>query len=107
MLSRTQVLAYVEPFDRDYLSLAALDRALELAEAAVDLDARLPQAHAELGHVLLYKRQHDGAIAEFERALALNPNFIDHRFAQVLMCANEPARAIQVLEANMRLDPFQ
>jgi adenylate cyclase len=107
MLSWTHFFAYVDPFDGDYLSPAALDRALELAETAVHLDPRLPQARAQLGYVLLYKRQHDAAIAEFERAFALNPNFIDHRYAQALMCAGEPARAIEVLEANIRLDPFQ
>ena len=41
----------------DYLRPAALDHALELAETAVDLDSRLPQARAQLGDVLLYKRQ--------------------------------------------------
>jgi adenylate cyclase len=107
MLSRTHVLAYTEPYDGDYLSSAALDRALELAETAVDLDARLPQARAQLGNVLIWKRQHDAAIAEFERALALNPNFIDYRYARALTFAGEPARAIEVLEAEMRLDPFQ
>ncbi len=61
------------------------------------LDARLPQARAQLGHVLLFKRQHDAAIAEFERAFALNPNFIDYRFGLALMYAGEPARAIEVL----------
>ena len=105
-LSQTHLLAYYEPYDGDYLSPAALDRALELAETAVRLDAHLPQARAQLGFVLLTKRQHDAAIAEFERAFALNPNFIDHRYAYVLICAGEPARAIEVLEANMRLDPF-
>ena len=107
MLSETYVYGYVEPLDRDYVNPAALDRALELAEAAVNLDARLPQAHAQLGHVLVFKRRHDAAIAAFERAFALNPNFIDNRFAFALSCAGEHARAIEVLEANIRLDPFQ
>jgi adenylate cyclase len=107
MLSWTHLNAFNEPFDGDYLSPAALDRALELAETAVHLDARLPQAHAQLGHVLVYKRRLDAAIAEFERAFALNPNFFDPRFALVLIYAGEPARAIEVLEANIRLDPFQ
>jgi adenylate cyclase len=49
MLSWTYIHAYIEPFDGDYLSPAALDRALELAETAADLDARLPQARAQLG----------------------------------------------------------
>jgi adenylate cyclase len=107
MLSWTHFGVYVEPFDGDYLNPAALDRAVELAVAAVDLDPRLPLARAQLGYVLLWKRQHDAAIGEFERAFALNPNFIDYRYAYALQYAGEPARAIEALEANIRLDPFQ
>src|SRR5262249_17735349 len=59
------------------------------------------------GCVLLFKGQHDAAIAEFERAFALNPNFIDYRYAAALIYAGEPARALQVLESSIRLDPFQ
>jgi adenylate cyclase len=106
-LSQSHLYAYFEPHDGDYLNPAALDRALELAETAVRLDAHLPQARAQLGFILLNKRQHDAAIAEFERAFALNPNFFDHRYAYLLMCAGEPARAIELLDANMRLDPFE
>src|SRR5215471_12309662 len=106
MLCSPGLTCYLEPLDCDYLAPTTLDRPLELAETAVHLDRHLPQAHAQLGYVLLYKRQHDIAIAEFERAFALNPNFIDNRFACVLNFAGEPARAIEVLEANMRLDPF-
>jgi adenylate cyclase len=107
MLSWTHCGAYLEPHDGDYLSAAALDRAFELAETAVHLEARLPQARAQLGFVLLLKRRHDAAIAEFKRAFALNPNFVDPRFAAALMFAGEPARAIEVLEANAHLDPLQ
>jgi adenylate cyclase len=106
MLARTHFHGYVHPFDGDYLSPASLDRALELAQTAVHLDPRLPQARAELGQVLLFKRQHDAAILEFERASALNPNFIDFRYALALVYVGEPARAIEVLEAIIRLDPF-
>jgi adenylate cyclase len=107
VLSRTHLHAYMEPFDGDYLSPAALDRALEMAETAVHLDDRLPQARAQLGDVLLYKRQHDASIAEYERAVALNPNFIDYRYAKALIYAGEPEKAIQVLRENLRFDPFQ
>jgi adenylate cyclase len=107
MLSWTLARAYCEPFDSDYMSPAALDRAHNLAETAVQLDAHLPQARAQLGWVLLWKRQHGAAIAEFERAFALNPNFIDNRFGEVLTYAGAPAKAIEVLQANNRLDPFQ
>ena len=51
-------------------------------------------------------RQHEAAIAEFERATELNPNLTDHHFAFVLLVAGDPARAVQTLEAQMRLDPF-
>jgi adenylate cyclase len=107
MLARAHLYAYGDPSDGDYLSPAALDRALELAQTAVHLDPLLPQARAQLGHVLLFKRRHDDALAEFERAFALNPNFIEYRYAMALICAGEHARAVEVLELNMRLDPFQ
>jgi adenylate cyclase len=107
MLSWILVYAYVEPVDDDHGSPRALDRALELAETAVHLDARLPQAHAQLGWVLLWKREHDAAIALFERAFALNSNFVDNRFGYVLTFAGQAAKAVEVLQANTRLDPFQ
>src|SRR5215831_8148652 len=109
MLARSHFQGYYEPYDGDYLSPSALDRALELAEAAVRLDPRLPPARAQLGWVLMHKRRHDAGMAEFERGFALNPNFIDHRFGWALMYVGEAARAIaviEVLEAGMRLDPF-
>src|SRR5262249_47974946 len=55
----------------------------------------------------LWKHQHDATIAGFERAFALNPNFVDNRVAPVLTYAGEPERAIEILHANMRLGPFQ
>jgi adenylate cyclase len=106
MLSGTHITAYLDPFDGDWLNPAALDRALELAETAVHLDSGLPLTHAYLGSVLLWKRQHDDAIAEYERAFTLNPNFISYGFPSLLLHAGEPARAIERLEANLRLDPF-
>ena len=60
-----------------------------------------------LGWVLVFNRQHEAAIAEFERAFALNPNYVNNRFALTLVYAGQPATAINVLQANIRLDPFQ
>jgi adenylate cyclase len=45
-------------------------------------------------------------MAEFERAFALNPNFIDYRYALALIVVGELARALEVLEAVIGLDPF-
>jgi adenylate cyclase len=107
MLSFTYVHTYIEPLDDDYDNLATLDRAHELATMAVHLDANLPEAHAHLGWVLLWRRQHETAIAEFERAFALNPNFIDDRFSYVLANAGEPERAVEACRRTCALIPFR
>jgi adenylate cyclase len=44
--------------------------------------------------------------ARSERAITLNPNFSDFRFAAALVFAGQAARAIEVVEAHTRLDPF-
>jgi len=107
MLATTYVTRYNQSWDGDHLNPAILDRAYDLASKGVQLDGNLPEAHAHLGWVLLFKRRHDAAIAEFERAFALNSNFFDPRFAHVLANAGEPARAVEMLDAHMRVDPFR
>ena len=54
-----------------------LEQAFALAQQAVALDDSLPGAHAILGYVYLWKKQHEQAIAEAERAIALDPNDAD------------------------------
>ena len=100
------MLAWISRADEDHLRPAALERAHRLARKAVQLDPNLPIAHASLGNVLTFEGQHDQSIAEFEKAIALNPNFTDWRFGTTLVRAGEPERAIQVLETHMRYDPF-
>src|SRR5207302_3106723 len=73
---------------------------------AVQLDSNLPLAHAQLGWVLNYMRQHDASIAAFERAIMLNQSFRDWCFAAVLIFAGESGRAIDIIEAHKRQDPF-
>jgi len=105
-LAWTHATAWSNPLDGDYLNPTCLDRAYHLARKAEQLNPNLPQAHAQLGQVLLRRREHEAAIVEFERAMALNPNFTDWRFAEVLVYAGHSARAIEVVEQHMRLDPF-
>jgi adenylate cyclase len=107
MLSRAYVRTYVEPIDGEYLNPSGLDRAHELAQKAVQLDGNLPLAHAVLGWALVFKRRHDAAIGKFEHAVTLNANFTEYQFGLALMFAGEPSRAVEVLQANIRLDPFQ
>ena len=106
LLADTHVAAWVHPLDGDLLNPAALDLAHQFARKAVQLDPNLPMAHGNLGHVLLWKRQHEASIAEFERAVALNPNEVDWRFSLALVYAGQPKRAIEVAETCMRLDPL-
>jgi adenylate cyclase len=106
VLARTHLTAWINSLDGDYLNPAALDRAYQLALRAVQLDPNLPQARVHLAHVLVRRREHEAAVAEFERAMALNPNFTDWRFAEVLGFAGHWARAIEAVERHMRLDPF-
>ena len=107
VLARTHVHAYLEPRDSDYLIPAGLVRAHEFARKAVQLDGGLPEAHAQFGWVLLFQRQHEAAIVEYERAMSLNPNFTEAGFGLCLTFAGEPERGMDLLQANLRLDPFQ
>jgi adenylate cyclase len=105
-LSNTYTTAFGQPVCRDYLDPIAIERAYELAAKAVQLDSNLPLAHAKLGIALAYRAPPDEAIAAFERAIALNPNFTDWRFAIPLVFGGHFTRAIEVAEAHMRVDPF-
>jgi adenylate cyclase len=106
ILARTYTLAWAYALDGDFLNPDALDQAHQFARKAVQLDPNLPQAHAVLAFILMWKRQHELSIAEFERATALNPNYVDWRFGLALVYAGQSKRAIEVLETYTRLDPF-
>jgi adenylate cyclase len=106
LLANLQQTAWLAPLDGDFLNPDALDQAHELARKAVGLDPNLPLAHAVLGLILAFKRQHEDAIVEIERAMALNPNYVDWRFGLALVLAGHSWRAIHLIEAYMRLDPF-
>jgi adenylate cyclase len=106
MLSRSRVRTFWDPVDDDYLDPTGIDRAYELARKAVQLDASLPLAHFQLGMALLFKRRREEALVELDRALALNPNYVEYQFGYGLLLAGQSARAVEVMQANMRLDPF-
>lgn len=78
-----------------------------LAQQALALDDSLPQAHSLLGQAYLWKRQHEQAIVEGERAIALNPNDAWSYFwlAETLTFSGKPEEALRMAEKAMRLDP--
>jgi adenylate cyclase len=106
LLSQTHLVAWVQPLDGDHLNPVALERAHRLAGKSLQLGPGLSIAHAQLGGVLTFEGRHEQAIAAFEKAVALNPNFSDWWFGMALLRAGEPARAITVIETHMRYDPF-
>jgi len=84
-----------------------LERALALGQKVIALDDSLARAHGLLGFVYARKQQHDQAIVEGERAIALDPNNADSYVAQaeVLNFAGRPEDALQMMEQAMRLNP--
>ncbi len=87
---------------------ASLDRALELAQAAVELDESDARGHAELGFVYLYRKEHHRSVEEYERALGLNPNDADlmSDMADAFAHSGRSEEAIELLQKAMRLNPF-
>lgn len=65
----------------------ALALASDAAYKALLLDADDPWAHIALGYVLVWSRRPADAIVEYEKALALNPNFaIGHYLLALAFC---------------------
>jgi adenylate cyclase len=106
VLSTTYLVTWGYPINSEFLNSNALDHAHQLARKAVQLDENLPAARGALGGVLLWLGEHEASLAEFERAIVLNPNYVSSRFGAALMYAGYSRRAVDVLEAYMRLDPL-
>ena len=106
LLAHTHEVVWVNRLDADFLNPPALDQAHQFARRAVQLDPNFPEAHAILGLVLAWKRQHEASLTAIDRALALNPNHMDWRLGLALVLAGHSRRAVEVLDGCMRLDPF-
>jgi adenylate cyclase len=86
----------------------ALDEAERWARRAVELSDQEPVSHLALGAVLLWRRDHEGALAESRRMMALDPNFAQGYTATglALMYAGRAAEALEPIAMAMRLDPL-
>jgi adenylate cyclase len=104
-LAATAVSNYVSDWAED--PGAELDQAERWARRALKLDESEPFAHMALGHVLLWRRDHDGALAEFRSMIALDPNFAQGHSATglALMYAGRAAEALEAFALSKRLDP--
>jgi adenylate cyclase len=105
-LALTFVRGHADPASPACGDLELLRRGHDMAIRAVSLDPNLPFARARLGWAYFWMNELDAAIRQFEKATALNPNFADVHFPAVLNFAGDPERALDLLQAHARLDPF-
>jgi adenylate cyclase len=82
--------------------------AFESAQKALEMDDTLDYAHSLLSAVYLIKRQHEKAVAEAERAVALNPNgaLVYNTLAGVVGCSGRWEESIIYGKKSIRHDPF-
>jgi adenylate cyclase len=85
----------------------SLERAFELVEKSLALDNTLSAGHSLLGHIYLWRKEYDKAIAQKERALVLDPNDADaySDLAEIFVWAGKPEESVELVEKAMRLNP--
>jgi adenylate cyclase len=89
-------------------TLSDMQRSVEpLARRAVALDGADAEARSCLGLALLLRGDHDGAVAEHERALVISPNlaFAHGERGSTLVFSGRPEEGLESLRMSMRLDP--
>jgi adenylate cyclase len=72
-LALAEIMDYINDWAAD--PAAALDEAERCARRALELSPQEPVTHLALGNVLLWRRNHEGALSEFRRALALDRSY--------------------------------
>lgn len=84
-----------------------LDESERWARRAIELDPQEPVSHMALGNVLLWRRRHDAALAEFRQMTEIDPNFAQGHMATGLglTYAGQPGEALEAFGYAMRLDP--
>jgi adenylate cyclase len=104
-LSLAAISDYVSDWAAD--PAQALDEAERWARRALELDDQEPVSHLALGNVLLWRRNLEGALAEFRRMIELDPNFAQGHSATglALMYAGRPTEALEAFAIAKRLDP--
>ena len=87
---------------------STLQAALEFARKAVALDDKDARGHFHVAQASLWLHQHDEAIAEARRAIALNPSLVQAHavLGYALDCVGEFEEALQTVTHSLRLRPY-
>jgi adenylate cyclase len=86
---------------------AGFERAYVLAQQAITLDPRYPNAHFALGLACMWTRRSERGIAAFEEAIKFNPSFAAAHvlLGQMYLYAGRPEEAVGQAEKGIRLSP--
>ena len=86
----------------------SIKQAKKLAIETIEIDDSLSAPHAFLGNIYLQQRKYDEAIAEYEKAISLDPNnALAYCFlGRGLFFSGQPDKAIPALKKAMRLHPY-
>ena len=85
-----------------------IEKSMELAQKALAMDDSIAEAHVLLSMLYIIKREYDKAMAEGERAVALNPGgtTVLLNYARSLTVAGRPEEGIPLFQKAIRLNPF-
>jgi adenylate cyclase len=101
-------------YQRDYVlgntksPRETIEKGIELAQKALAMDDSIAEAHGLLCALYIAKKEYDKAIAEGERAVALNPGgtTVLLHYARSLTVAGRPEEGIPLFQKAIRLNPF-
>jgi adenylate cyclase len=105
-LALTHVIDYINGWGD--LPEDSLKTGLEIAQRAIQVDEEEAQGHFALAVALLWHREHDKALVEARRCVALAPNSAEGHIAiaHILTYSGNAEAAISTIDAYMKLDPF-
>jgi adenylate cyclase len=85
-----------------------IEKSMELVQKALAMDDSIAEAHGLLCALYIARREYDKAIAEGERAVALNPGgtSVLLNYARSLTVAGRPEEGIPLFQKAIRLNPF-